>query len=209
MNKCFILILLALLITNCQTEQRRVKRHPFEIDHSITSQSLIESGYRWMPGVDVILYGKKTKDTLDYYQILFPSLDEEPTDYQELNEEEISDTGLTVNKNPEETISPLDMPDTMYNRIWWNNDLNYQEELMKGYPINRYFYLYLPPDSLYQFIKEIDSSKYTMLRESKTSKYYIDQFSIISIHTNDTFHCRIDSSDNGKLEFTSFINIKG
>lgn len=207
----FILIFIFVLV-GCSTDPKKIERHPFKIDHSITGFDLVSNGYRWMPGVDVILLGKKTKDTLDYYEVDFPiealtSNSGEPIEEFEEVEMQVQDTNTYI-KELKEEIDPLDMPDTMYNRIWLDNDLSIQDELKNGIPINRYFYLTMTKDSLDQFINSIDEPKYKLSREIEVPKYYLDRFLVINLHSKDTFTCSVTALENGKIELLSYCSIK-
>ncbi|UTW61544.1 hypothetical protein KFE98_16220 [bacterium SCSIO 12741] len=205
------LLILLFTLMGCSTGLKKIERHPFEIDHSITGYDLVSDGYRWMPGVDVVLLGKKTKDTLDYYQTEFPT---ENTLYQdgdmtflELEEEEIIQIPDTQVTEVKEEMAPLDMPDSMYNRIWWNNDPNYKEGFRKGSPINRYFYLTLTKDGLDQFMDKMDSTKYRLSRGVNVHDNYVDEFLILNLHSKDTFFCSVEALENGKFRFLSYCSV--
>ncbi|QCX37553.1 hypothetical protein FF125_03545 [Aureibaculum algae] len=186
-----------------------MNRHPFEIDKSITGFDLLNNGYRWMPGVDVILIGKKTKDTLDYYQLDFS---DEETNEEEIypiwEDEEVSIQKVeTIVSTLEESIDPLDMPDSMYNRIWRVDEKRYKEVFGNGIPSGRYFYITMTKENLDGFIKNIDSSKYELKRKSEVHDYNFDEFLIVNLRLKDTFRCSVKALEDGRFEFVSQISL--
>lgn len=209
-----LITLIALLSNSCKP--KKIQRLPFEIDRSVSASDLVYDGYRWMPGVDVILIGKRTQDTLDYYQIDFPSeeLEKEDEDLEmkteEFEEEEIEFSNQEYEYEEieeEELIDPLDMLDTMYTRIWWKNDPCYKEHFKHGTPMNRYFYITFHKEELEMFIKSIDSDKYKKQNLEKVDDNYNDEFIVINKQTTDTFWCTVEPIEGGKFKFLSFCSL--
>ncbi|MFA0964378.1 hypothetical protein AB9P05_21410 [Roseivirga sp. BDSF3-8] len=60
--------LVFLMLMSCHHKQE-VSTGLFEINREVTCEDLVEQGFAWMPGEDVILFGRRTGDTLDYYHM--------------------------------------------------------------------------------------------------------------------------------------------
>lgn len=210
MIKYIIILIFLVTIIGCSSETKKINRHPFEIDKSISGIDLLDNGYRWMPGVDVILIGKKTKDTLDYYQLDFPveEIDEVEVlgieDYEEVKIQNYDTTSVEL----EETITPLDMPDSIYKREWISDEGQYKEMFSKGIPTTRYYYITMTKSNLESFKRTIDPLKYKLKRKNEISDYYIDEFSIVNLQSKDTFRCSVKALEDGRLEFMSQISLE-
>lgn len=190
-------------------ESKKINRHPFEMDKSITGFDLLDNGYRWMPGVDVILIGKKTKDTLDYYQLNMPDEEIDEEEVFDIEEDEVSiQKRDTTDITSMESIDPLEMPDSMYNRIWRVDERKYRDVFGNGIPAARYFFITMTKEKLDMFMNTIDSSKYELNRESEIHDYDNDEFLIINLHQKDTFRCSVKALDDGKFEFLSQSSLK-
>lgn len=75
--------------SSCRGRQE-VSTGMFEINKEVSCEDLMDQGFAWMPGEDVILFGKRTGDTLDYYHMddkkgsfLFGSLQQEDEEFVE------------------------------------------------------------------------------------------------------------------------------
>jgi hypothetical protein len=62
-------ICLACIVLSSCHEKQLVSTGLFEINREVTCEDLLEQGFTRMRGEDVVLFGKRTGDTLDYYHM--------------------------------------------------------------------------------------------------------------------------------------------
>lgn len=203
---------LVLVTLICACDKKVISNNPFEIDKDITCNELYDNGYKWSPGVDVILLGKKTSDTLVYYQV-----------HQELNikEEELFEEVEADTTSVDETEKykvylnqdPLVLSDSIYNLVW--GDLKEQQNAFceKSKVVWRNCIIKLEKEKVKRFSDKIESKRYKVLNLNKFNlnqeKSYavLERFRVLNKIKRDTFDCSIYREEN-EYYFSSRISIK-
>ena len=209
MKTLFNLSIILLILSSCRNKHEIVSREPFEIDRNLNCEGLVKNGYKWMPGDDVILIGKKTEDTLDYYQLEYPSVWDEKPPYESIPELEEETGTLQPTGNQEEIndaemayINPLDLPDSVYQSRW--GSIKQNELCNKATVYWRYYRQRLNESEIENFRKKLDSQKYSIIAyPAPVPSHLIEYFKVVNLSTKDTFNCQIFKEDNNYYLSTS------
>lgn len=182
-----------------------MSNHPFIVTENISCNDLYENGYRWSPGVDVILLGKKIKDTVIYYQV-YKDLNYDEDTFFEDDKETKMDTIKVKEVYPYQKYldqDPLILSDSIY-RLVWGDIKEQQKSICKDCKVNwRNFRLKIKEFEIENFIHRIDTVNYRIIDYKETrNNYSIKDFGIINLIEKDTFQCSI-YKDNGAFYFSS------
>lgn len=203
-----ILALILFSLTSCDSNEKAIVA-PFDVNHQLECEDLIEQGYRLMFGVDVILLGKRTGDTLEYYQ-----LDDKPntpgSTYTEFDESEADPTLNNYDSTLYEILKskdPLLLTDSEYKMIYF--DLSkYKEPFCKDMlPVWRRFELTIREEDTATYHK-VDDTFFEVFERKKPENhnYNLRTFSVINRNTKDTFNCHI-YEEYGKFFFATSIDL--
>ncbi|MEM6298403.1 MAG: hypothetical protein AAF740_06915 [Bacteroidota bacterium] len=174
---------IAFIFSAC--EQQLASRKPFEVNNKVTCKDLVEQGYRWVSGEDVVLFGRRSGDTLDYYQIEYNDelFCNDNSDYlPERRAEEDSVFGITFNEVFEE-----DCKCTSTN---W-----------------RYFSILIKPEDSLNLEKHLESDSLVIVQEEENPDYYLTKAVVLNLATNDTFFTSIDERE-GKYYFSTSVTFR-
>ncbi|MFC4636568.1 hypothetical protein ACFO3O_21870 [Dokdonia ponticola] len=163
-----IYILFFLILLSCNRQSKVDVRKPFEINHKLTCEGLIENGYTRLWGDDVVLVSKEIADTLVYYQL-------------EYHREEIEPEVGFINNDDTFIIIPEGSPD-------------FQTKLCEdAYIYSRYFKLKFGADKhkALEYIEAIDRSQYKIIRNNRLYPQEEEYFEVLNLKTQDTFNCSI------------------
>ena len=101
--KNFVFIF-SLLFFSCNESENTEIRKPFELNHKLTAEVLIDNNYKRIWGEDVVLFEKKINNINVYYQIDIPN-----TEIKTSNEKDywklIKEKGVISFKNYQEEMS--------------------------------------------------------------------------------------------------------
>lgn len=204
--KKVISILLLIFFFSC--EKKKLSNYPFIVTKNVTCNDLYENGYKWSPGVDVILLGKKIQDTIIYYQIhqeyVYNNID-----FDESDEETLIDTIVKVNKYQKYlNQDPLILSDSIYSLVWGDIE-EQQKNICKNSSVFwRNFELKIKESEVIDFMKSLDTINYKIIKEKKNkSIYHIRDFKVVNLIQKDTFNCYIDDYE-GIYTFSSSIRLK-
>ncbi|UII26748.1 hypothetical protein LVD15_26210 [Fulvivirga maritima] len=177
------IIFLITMLTSC-SEHQKVPRNPFTINRNVTCEDLTLEGYQWMPGVDVIIIGKRFGDTLDYYQMeYYAGL--AYFDYRHLNNLNVVKVS---SQNEEKEFVPLkETPDICH----------------ESYPILKNMVIEIDKFDTLKILDLIDKEKYSLEEKAKT--YDIYQADVINKITMDTFNISVYEQEE-RYYFSSSIS---
>ncbi len=167
MKPILFIILLIPILFSCEQKDTSDYREPFKINHNISCDLLIENGYTWILGEDVVLIGKANVDTLIYYQIEYPIIEREQ--YENNSELEAS----LFNYN-ETSLCKNGM-------VYWRN---FKLELDSAKAID---YKKRIDRTKYKVLEES--------YEIEQSDYIRDVYQVVNLIDKDTFHCSITKND--------------
>ncbi len=158
---------------SCKPKDKFDCREPFKINRNLNCDLLVKKGYTWMRGDDVILIGKRTSDTLIYYQIKYPILEIKPSQ---------NDSELVVNSSDK-------MPSKFCENgivSWKNFELKLDSTRVFDFKnkIDAVKYKVLP-------------TRYAL----KESDYIKEAYQVINLIDKDTFNCSI-AERNGEWFFS-------
>jgi len=183
-----LLLILASAAVGCAETNTTIPNTPFEINHQITCETLIEDGYRWMPGVDVIIIGKRTGDTLIGYQMDYQRelVDEE--NYFILDEEIIGEQIDIIMEEEEDVIpSPKEKTTEEIQEEFGKNP----SEMCDGATVCwRIYQVRISKEVAAHYKENIDRGKFAILKSKYNSD--IGYFDVVNISTKDTFSCIIN-----------------
>ncbi len=191
--KYYCIIALILILASCG-EPQEVTRILFKVNKQINCSDLIDQGYQWMPGVDVILLGKRTGDTLDYYQLSYDRVEaiSENLEFVEIETSEQMLLEPTTDEKEEQT------PDFV--------SVNKTPEICdNATPDWRYFQITISANDTMKFINNINRDTYSVIQGE--SDYDLYNALVINKETRDTFNFAISEMD-GSYYVSSSINLK-
>lgn len=166
------------ILFSCKQKDEFDYRKPFKVNWNLNCDLLIQKGYTRIFGNDVILIGKRTIDTLIYYQIEYPNIEVEQ--YQ--NKSKLD--GYSSNKKL------LDLCDG--GTVYWRN---FELKLDSGKAFNF-------KNRIDKVKYQILPASYKL----EESNYIKDVYRVINIIDKDTFNCTVTNRD-GEWFFQSSITI--
>ena len=172
MKNLFKHILLISILFSCSQKDKTDYRKPFKINRNIDCQLLIDKGYTRIYGEDVILIGKRTNDTLVYYQIEYP-----------INEQDLMIYDIEDEIHPIDSISTTKEIENLCEDgvIYWRN-----------------FELKLDSINACNYKNTIDKTKYKIIESSYESiepLYFRDTYQVVNLMSKDTFDCSVINRD--------------
>lgn len=195
-------------------EKREISMLPFEVNHSVTCNDLYYSGCRRIWGVDVLLIGKKVKDTTVYFQVSEPVYEVDWNhEYMQPELEEESDTISKGEHKYKQYIEkpPLELSDSIYELVWGKMKDQQQFHCIedKGVPGWRNYTLKIKKSEAKTYRNSIDTSKYKIINVQVDTmyNYNLDTFKVLNLKTKDTFNCSIREYQ-GEYHFYSNIHLK-
>ena len=205
-----VFLSLVLFFSSCKN--KKVINEPFYYTEGLTCDDLFAEGYKWVPGVDVTLIGKKIGDTIIHYQIYqkLEPIKYEDYDVEELNEiiEPENEQELDVSQYLEQ--DPLTLSDSIYNLVWGDTKKQQKNFCNNSKVIWRNFILKIDDLDIEKIINDIiikkDSFEIINHKEDK-SDYTLENFELINTVKKDTFNCSIYKRD-GEFYFSSSVKIK-
>jgi hypothetical protein len=202
---------MAILFFSCKKEKPSIL--PFLVNHHISCSDLYREGYKRIFGIDVVMIGKKTKDTEIYYEIELP-VNKNPEDYIFYNSEEevLIDTIKRVNKYQKYIDQDaLDLTDSIYNIVWGNpkNQIDWIKK-EKGYAYWRNYNIRIKESEVKTFRNTIDKKLYKVfdVHSNTGHEHEIEYFKVINLIEKDTFDCYIIKDEQNDYYFSSQILIK-
>ncbi|GHC65830.1 hypothetical protein [Ulvibacter litoralis] len=180
MKILIIYIFLVSILFSCNQKDEFDNREPFKINRNLNCDLLIQKGYTRIFGEDVILIGKRTSDTLIYYQIEYP-----------IREIELSQTDSESDDYPS-TEKPRDICDD--GTVYWRN-FELKLDSTRAFNFN---------SEIDKTMFKILPASY----ELGESNYIKDAYRVINLIDKDTFECSI-TKRNGEWIFQSSITING
>ena len=204
-----ILKALILLLVFYSCKKKKLSNLPFVIDKNITCDVLYDNGYKWSPGEDVILLGKKNQDTVIYYEV-----HQEFNEEEYFKEEEVEIDTVKRNEKHEQYLSqdPLVLSDSIYNLVW-GSIKEQQSTICKNSKVTwRNYILKINKDLVKSFKNKIDTSNFRILYlkefnyNVENSYDVIKEFKVLNKVKKDTFDCSIYKLDNGYY-FSSKISL--
>ncbi len=207
MKKFICLSIISTLLFSCEKE--KPSHQPFIVNHNITCNNLYDAGYKRIFGIDVVMVGKKVKDTTIYYQIEIPFIENEQFNYE--IEEEIDEV-RNIDKYEEYTNKDaLTLTDSIYNLVWGSpkgqiHSINKE----KGYVYWRNYNLRLKKSEVKTFRNSINKRLYKVfdVHSNTSHENELEYFKVINLIEKDTFDCYIIKDEDSGYYFSSQIKIK-
>lgn len=209
MRKNWIKILVFFLVFySCK--EKKISSFPFEVDKDITCDDLYKNGYKRSFGVDVILLGKKSQDTIIYYEV-YQKLTFKKEDFHE----EVKLDTVKKDKKSEEYLKqdPLVLSDSIYSLVWGNIKEQQRNICKKSRVTWRNYIVKIGKDQIKNYKSKIDSISLKIIDSRKfdfsTNEPFkiIEEFKVVNKIKRDTFNCSIYKDNNGYY-FSSTISLK-
>ncbi len=206
------LIFLCIISLFFSCKNIKITNHPFSYTKGLTCDALYTDGYKWRPGVDVILLGKKIGDTIIHYQITEEEVENFNDDnFKSFSEETALDTVFEVSKYQRYLDQdPLILSDSIYNLVWGNVKDQQNDFCKNGQVIWRNFILKINESDVDSIINKLNINKkiYKLIDiKVNEGEYYLKHFKVINSIKKDTFNCSV-YNDNEEFYFASSIKIK-
>ena len=206
MNKTILFSTLFILFTSCHHSQKVIGK-PFDVNHKIRCEDLVDQGYRWMPETDAILFDKISGDTLDYYDLDYDieydetELPEVENDITDLETEEAG-TNNSVNSRELERKT-----DSIFKGVYFE-PLDNKAMICRGAaPTWRYFKVLIAPKDTADINRFISQKYMDVIEIEDDLDYYIYKSKVINRITNDTFNCQI-VKENGRYFLSTSVYLK-
>ncbi|WP_428742898.1 hypothetical protein [Tenacibaculum sp.] len=205
-----ILKILIFILVFYSCKKKKLSNLPFVIDKNVTCDVLYKNGYKWSPGVDVTLLGKKSQDTVIYYEVHQEIIFNE----EEYFEEEVEIDTVKRNEKHEQYLSqdPLVLSDSIYNLVWGNIKEQQNTICKKSKVTWRNYILKINKEVIKSFKNKIDTSNFRVLNlkefnyNVENSYDVIEEFKVLNKVKKDTFDCSIYKLDN-EYYFSSKISL--
>ncbi|WP_299768434.1 hypothetical protein [uncultured Dokdonia sp.] len=172
------------MLQSCNKQSKIDKRDPFEVNHKLSCEGLIENGYKRLWGDDVVLISKEIGDTLIYYQLEYDQEEIEP-DIGYIDDDHSS---ILIPEGSKEFYSKLCDEAYIYFR-------NFKLKLDKD------------KSKALLFLKSIDTREYKIITNQSLYPQEGEYFEVLNLKTLDTFHCSV-TREKGYWYFQSSITFK-